>query len=168
MAELSDKQKKAFLERLQRLRILLVDNSKYSRSLLINQLATYHIRGVVECNDSVEAIKYLKGMGIDLVLLEYEMTPLNGADLARMIRREPSIKNQEVPIIMISGFSDVTHVQEASNAGINEFLSKPVAADALYKRIAHTFLNPRPFIRTDTYVGPAPRRKKAAPPAAAD
>jgi len=156
--------KEELLDRLQKLHVLIIDDNKFSRSLLVTQLASYGIRLVHECGDGVEGLKVLQREPIDMVLLDYEMTPLNGAEFSRLVRRDSSITNPEIPIIMISGYSDLGHVREARKAGVNEFLGKPVAADALYKRIEHTLLHPRPFIRTEKYVGPAPREERPPPP----
>lgn len=148
-------------ERLQALRVLVIDDNKFSRSLVATQLANYGIRSVSECGDGVEGLKLMQQVAYDIVLLDYEMTPLNGAEFARLVRRDPSITNPEVPIIMISGYSDLAHVRDARDAGINEFLTKPVAAKTLYKRIEYTLLHPRPFIRTDKYIGPMPREERS-------
>jgi len=150
-------------ERWQALQILVIDDNKFQRSLLVTQLANYGIRRITECSDGVEGLKRLQQISFDVVLLDFEMTPLNGAEFVRLVRRDATIHNPEVPIIMISGYSDVTHVREARDSGINEFLSKPVAAKTLFKRIEHTMLHPRPFIRTETYIGPAPRDEKRGP-----
>jgi CheY-like chemotaxis protein len=149
---------------LKQLKVLVIDDNKFSRSLLITQLGNYGIRDVTESGDGVEGLKRLQQDVFHLVLLDYEMTPLNGAEFARLVRRDSTILNQEVPIIMISGYSDLAHVTEARNAGINEFLGKPVSADMLYKRMAYTLLHPRPFVRTERYVGPQQREEKAPPP----
>jgi len=147
-------------QRFQTLRVLVIDDNTFSRSVVTTQLANYGIRSVSECGDGVEGLKLMQQITYDIVLLDYEMTPLNGAEFARLVRRDPSITNPEVPIIMISGYSDLAHVREARNAGINEFLTKPVAAKTLYKRIEYTLLHPRPFIRTDKYIGPMPREER--------
>jgi len=159
-----DKVNEKLQELLSRLRVLIIDDNKFSRSLLNTQLAGYGIRDVMECGDGVEGLKCLQKEDIHFVLLDYEMTPLNGAEFARLVRRDSSILNQEIPIIMISGYSDLAHVTEARDAGINEFLSKPVSADILFRRISHTLLHPRPFVRTDHYVGPQQREERALAP----
>lgn len=164
MSKREVKIKEKVQELLMRLKVLVIDDNKFSRSLLMTQLGNYGIRDVAESGDGVDGLKRLQQEDFHLVLLDYEMTPLNGAEFARLVRRDPSIQNQEVPIIMISGYSDLSHVKEARDAGINEFLGKPVSADLLYKRIAHTLLHPRPFVRTDRYVGPQQREEKAPPP----
>lgn len=153
---------KELRERLQKLSVMIVDEQRFARSLLMTQLANYGITTTVECSDSLEAINYLRANNVDLVISDYDMSPLDGVDLARFIRREADILDPEVPIIMLSGYSDVARVKEASMAGINEYLGKPVSADALFKRIQRIVLEPRPFVRTEHYVGPAPRKQRIA------
>ena len=45
-------------------------------------------------------------------------------------------------------------VVAARDAGITEFLAKPISAKALYERILNVVANPRPFVKTKTYFGP--------------
>jgi two-component system, chemotaxis family, chemotaxis protein CheY len=46
----------------------------------------------------------------------------------------------------------------ARDAGVTEFMAKPISANALYQRILNIVANPRPFIKTKTYFGPDRRR----------
>ncbi len=46
----------------------------------------------------------------------------------------------------------------ARDAGVTEFLTKPISPKALYQRIVSVVTNPRPFIKTKTYFGPDRRR----------
>ena len=62
-----------------------------------------------------------------------------------------------------AGLEAFTHympdiVVTARDAGITEFLTKPISAKALYERILNVVANPRPFIKTKTYFGPDRRR----------
>jgi two-component system, chemotaxis family, chemotaxis protein CheY len=63
-----------------------------------------------------------------------------------------------VPIIMLTGHSERTRVTNARDAGITEFMVKPISAKALYQRILNVVVNPRPFVRTKTFFGPDRRR----------
>ena len=49
-------------------------------------------------------------------------------------------------------------VTVARDAGVTEFLAKPISAKALYERIFNVVANPRPFVKTKTYFGPDRRR----------
>ena len=66
------------------------------------------------------------------------------------------------PVIMITGHSTLRHVEEARDAGVNEFLTKPVTARGVIDRICKIIDNARPFIRTSDYFGPD-RRRRADP-----
>jgi DNA-binding response OmpR family regulator len=59
---------------------------------------------------------------------------------------------------MVTGHTEKTRVTAARDAGVTEFLAKPISAKALYQRIVNVVANPRPFIRTKTYFGPDRRR----------
>jgi two-component system chemotaxis response regulator CheY len=59
-----------------------------------------------------------------------------------------------VPIIMLSDYAAESVVAEARASGVHDFIAKPFSPDLLLSHIRRTLLNPRPFIRTKSYVGP--------------
>ncbi len=66
--------------------------------------------------------------------------------------------NPYVAIIMLTGHSEKKRVTAARDAGVTEFLAKPISAKGLYQRIVNVVANPRSFIKTKTYFGPDRRR----------
>ncbi len=92
------------------------------------------------------------------------MKPLDGIDFVKLVRTARDSPNPYVPIIMLSGYTEYRRVVEARDAGVNEFLAKPISAKALYQRFAAIIDNPRPFIRTESYFGPDRRRQNMGPP----
>jgi DNA-binding response OmpR family regulator len=75
-----------------------------------------------------------------------------------MIRQPGANSNPYVAIIMLTGHSEKKRVTSARDAGITEFLAKPISAKGLYQRIVNVVANPRSFIKTKTYFGPDRRR----------
>ncbi len=65
---------------------------------------------------------------------------------------------------MVTGHNNVDKVMRARNAGVNDFLVKPVSAKSVYLRIRSTMENPQPFVRSETYFGPDRRRCARGPP----
>ena len=63
---------------------------------------------------------------------------------------------------MLTGHSEKKRVVSARDAGITEFMAKPISAKALYQRILNVVANPRPFIKTKNYFGPDRRRNVTA------
>jgi two-component system chemotaxis response regulator CheY len=90
------------------------------------------------------------------------MPIFDGLELTQMIRQPDANSNPYVPIIMMTGHSEKKRVTSARDAGVTEFLAKPISAKALYQRILNIVANPRPFIKTKTYSGPDRRRSNSA------
>ncbi len=63
------------------------------------------------------------------------------------------------PVIMITGHSTLQRVNEARDAGVNEFLAKPLTARGVLDRVGLVIDHPRPFVKTDSYFGPDRRRR---------
>jgi CheY-like chemotaxis protein len=138
-----------------RLKILIVDDSRFYRTVIINALAPFRLTNVIEARSGAEALEVLRTNEIDFALIDYEMPEMNGAELVRQIRWSDDEKlNAQLPIIMISSFTEKAVVLAARNAGIHEFVGKPIIPTELFKRIRATIDSPREFIVTDDYRGP--------------
>jgi DNA-binding response OmpR family regulator len=68
-----------------------------------------------------------------------------------------------VPIIMLTGHGERWRVVEAMRLGVNEFLKKPVSAQALLDRMVSILAKPRAMVQMGDYYGPEPRRTYAEP-----
>ncbi|MEO5338484.1 MAG: response regulator [Magnetospirillum sp. WYHS-4] len=141
-------------------KILIVDGNKHMRHLLKQILHVFAVRNLREADDALTGFKEFKEFKPDIVLTEWELTPMDGADFVRMIRRAEDSPNPMASIIMITAYTEATVVATARDCGINEFLAKPISPNRLYRRIAALIDRPRPFIRSKTYVGPCRHRRK--------
>jgi CheY-like chemotaxis protein len=144
------------------LKILLVDDNHYMRVLLGEILRAIGVQHLFEANDGAEALQAMRNNAIDIVMTDLSMQPLDGIDFVRLLRNSPDSPNPMVPVIMITGHSTMQRVNEAREAGVNEFLAKPLTARGVIERLTQVVENPRPFIRTATYFGPD-RRRRADP-----
>jgi two-component system, chemotaxis family, chemotaxis protein CheY len=64
---------------------------------------------------------------------------------------------------MIKGHSNRDLVNQARDAGVTEFMVKPVTAKSLFDRIVSIIDRPRPFVRTKGFFGPDRRRTRGKP-----
>ena len=136
--------------------VLIIDDSRYARSFIKSALFSFGVRNVSEAGDGPDGITALRERKIDLVLVDHDMEPMDGVGFTRLVRAG-EVECRDVPIIMVSGMAEMEKVIEARNAGVNEFLVKPVSADSLFRRVRNALVNPRPFVVTDAYVGPCRR-----------
>ena len=146
--------------RFELLKILLVDDNHHMRVLLMEVLRAIGVRDVYEAADGTEAMAFLRDVAVDIVMTDLSMQPLDGIDLTRLIRNSPESANPMIPIIMITGHTTQKRVSQARDAGVTEFLAKPVTARGVIRRITEVVNNPRPFIRTEESFGPDRRRRR--------
>ena len=111
-----------------------------------------------EAEDGAAGLEAFTSSAPYVVITDWAMPIFDGLELTQMIRQPGANANPFVPIIMLTGHSEKKRVMAARDAGITEFLAKPLSAKALYERIANIVLNPRPFVRTKGYFGPDRRR----------
>jgi two-component system chemotaxis response regulator CheY len=141
------------------LKILMVEDNQHMRVLLRSLLNSAGIREIREAGDGIQALAFLKEQKCDLMLLDLAMQPMDGLELTREIRLSPRSVNPFMPIIMITGHTEKHRVEAARDAGVTEFLAKPITPHSLFTRIAEIVERPRAFVRSDGYFGPDRRRK---------
>lgn len=144
------------------LRILLVDDNQYIRVMVREILRSVGVQKIYEARDGAEGLQIMRDHEVDVVMTDLSMQPLDGIDFVRLLRNSPDSPNQLCPVIMITGHSTFARVNEARDAGVNEFLAKPLTARGVVERIHQVVENARPFVRTADYFGPD-RRRRADP-----
>ena len=141
-----------------KLRFLVCDDNPHMRRILRTLLHSFGAREVYEAEDGATALEMYSHYVPDIVITDWSMPIFDGLELAQMIRQPESKGNPFAPIIMLTGHSEKRRVTVARDAGVTEFLAKPISAKGLYQRILNVVANPRPFIKTKTYFGPDRRR----------
>ncbi len=90
---------------------------------------------MIECQSGFETMRLLEGGGPALVVLDYQMPDLNGAEVCELIRSSPDPEVAQSPIIMLTGHSNAEHEIECLRAGADDFVTKPVNLAVLRARI---------------------------------
>jgi two-component system, chemotaxis family, chemotaxis protein CheY len=147
--------------RFDRLKILMVDDNVHMRKLVTTILQAFGVVQVFEADSGDRAWAILRESNPDVVVLDWVMEGMSGLELMRMIRTSPTAPNPFVPVIMLSGHTSMDHVRQARDAGVNEFIAKPVSIKTMMSRLVAVIEHPRPFVRTRGYFGPCRRRRGA-------
>ena len=145
---------------LSQLLILVIDDNKFIRRLLGEILRNFNVRYVIEAEDGADALEKLKLARPDIIFCDWVMTGMTGLEFTEKIRCASDSPNPFVPIIMLTGHTSIERVNAARDAGVNEFLAKPVSSKAILSRLIAVIEHPRPFVRTKIYFGPCRRRRK--------
>ncbi len=139
---------------------LAIDDSEHMRSIVVTLLQGlgFSFDNIHTARDAAEGFELFRSQPIDLIIVDYQMPVLDGIDFVRLVRKGADSPNPYVPIVMLTAHADREHVIAARDAGVSEFLRKPVTATSLYERIVAIIERPRLFIRTKSYLGPDRRR----------
>jgi two-component system sensor histidine kinase/response regulator len=118
------------------LKVLAVDDTATNRRVLEAYLGSWGMR--VTCcldgDDALEAMHRAAGRGepFEVAVLDYNMPRMDGVELARRIMAAPSLRATRMVMLTSSGTGQVA----ARDAGVTEFLTKPVRQSRLYDAIA--------------------------------
>ena len=140
------------------LSVLILDDRPQMRAITASILESVGIHRIHEAGDVEAAMTLLRAGPVDVAIVDYKMTPLNGVEFVRLVRKSPDSPDPFLPMIMLTGHADRRRIDEARDAGVTEFLVTPVTAKALISRLQGLILKPRPFVKLDGYFGPDRRR----------
>ena len=113
--------------------VLVVDDQPSARAMLRRVVETLESDLIVqEFGDPAAALRWSEENATDLVLLDYRMPNMDGIEFAQRFRRPPG--NRDVPILLITVVGDDPVREAALEAGVHEFLQKPVRPKELRAR----------------------------------
>jgi len=142
------------------LKALVVEDNAHMRALLRSLLHALGMKQVYECTDGQQGYQELRERKPDFVLTDLSMKPVDGIEFTRKVRSGADSPNPYIPIVMITGHTERPRVEAARDAGVTEFLAKPITVQNLLSRIIEIVDRPRPFVRCDGYFGPDRRRHR--------
>src|SRR5207249_4532424 len=114
--------------------ILVVDDDRASRRLLARTLTAAGY-ACAEAESGEEALKLVRKQPPCLLLLDYAMPGLDGADVSKQIRADPSPAVARIPTIMLTGHGGEESEVLCLQAGADDFVTKPIHPEVLRARI---------------------------------
>ena len=127
------------------MKILAVDDDEVILALLLDALELSGFSEVAVCSGANDALAKLEaGDGsYDCILLDIQMPEMNGIDLCRRIRATPRYRS--IPILMLTAMGDKDYIDQAFQAGANDYINKPFDMVELETRLrlAHKIVEDR-------------------------
>jgi len=121
------------LEQTKRMRVLVVDDSRTLRKLLIRELNLIGITNIAEAADGNEALNLVRSESFDLMLLDMEMPELDGLGVLSIIKSTPQLSY--LPVIVVSGAEQFEKTVECIQIGAEDYLPKPFNPILLRARV---------------------------------
>lgn len=121
-------------------RLLIIDDDIAVQTTLKHLLELEgHAADVV--SDGNEAVLKIKETAYDLVILDRWMPIMTGIDVLHVLRATPKYKN--LPILMLTSASVTKEIDDAFEAGANDYILKPLNIDHFIAKVRATLKNPR-------------------------
>lgn len=114
-------------------KILIVDDDFISLEVLKAMLSQYAV-DIYTATNGPDAIELAAKVAPALIILDYEMPEMTGAEACQQLRLKPQFLH--TPIIALTGHQSPTELNACRQAGMNETLYKPVSPEILAKTIA--------------------------------
>jgi signal transduction histidine kinase len=112
--------------------LLVVDDDANNRDVLSRRLERQGHQTVTAANGK-DALALLAGQGFDLVLLDLMMPEMDGFEVLRRIKADPSLA--KTPVVMISALSEIENVARCIEMGAEDYLPKPFNPTLLRARV---------------------------------
>ena len=141
-------------------RALVIDENVHTRKLLIDLLKSFDFGEVSIAPSTTDALAMLQAVKFDFVFCNWTQAPLDSAAFALRVRalEEPGLR--EIPIFVMKPAAKVSDVVTARDAGVTEFLTVPVSANALLQVFESALVRKRKFVEAENFRGPDRRRRR--------
>ncbi|MFZ0747548.1 MAG: response regulator [Terracidiphilus sp.] len=116
---------------------LVVDDSKTIRTILARTLREIGFE-VLEAANGIEALEVIEAAKttVPLILVDWDMPEMNGLELLKRLRQSSELSSMVV--VMVTAQTDMAHIEEALEAGANEYVMKPFTKDILLGKLELT------------------------------
>lgn len=112
--------------KLNHLRVLLVEDNEMNRLVAINTLAHYGVEIEVAVN-GLEAVEILKSEPFDLILMDMQMPVMGGLEATKIIRSELKL---DTPVVALTANAFKNEIEKCLATGMNDYVTKPFEESA--------------------------------------
>ncbi len=126
--------------------VLVVDDVRFTRATLLKMLQQFGEPTLREAGDGAQALALLQepGASFDLVITDLEMPDLDGIGLLKEIRSGQTALPNSLPVILLTGHSELDRMGPALLLDLDAFIPKPTSKQALQSCIEHVLDDDHP------------------------
>ncbi len=112
--------------------VLIVDDNRQNVELLQAFLESLNVK-IITATDGVDALDKVAGSNPDLILLDVMMPRMSGFQVCKKLKSDP--KTKDIQILMVTALNELGDIEQASECGTDDFVSKPVNKFELVTRV---------------------------------
>src|SRR5947208_5915301 len=112
--------------------VLIVDDNPQNVELLQAFLEALPVK-IITASDGIEALDKVQQHNPDLILLDIMMPRMSGFQVCRRLKSDQ--KTRDIQILMVTALNELGDIEQASECGTDDFVSKPVNKLELLTRV---------------------------------
>src|SRR5438874_5057944 len=112
--------------------VLIVDDNPQNVELLQAFLEALPVK-IITASDGIEALDKVAEHKPDLILLDIMMPRMSGFQVCRKLKSDP--KTRDIQVLMVTALNELGDIEQASECGTDDFVSKPVNKFELLTRV---------------------------------
>lgn len=120
---------------LKNMKVLIIDDTLNMLTLVKSMLGRIGITQIETVNDAPSGFDRLSVFPADLIVVDWQMEPLDGHDFVRLIRTDGKTKDRKIGLFVTSGLPEQQRVRAAMKAGADDFMAKPFSTNILRDKI---------------------------------
>ena len=124
-------------------KVLLIEDERIIRDLILRMLKTIGITEVTEASSAEAGWSYLVGdqrQPFHVVITDLTLPGVSGGTLIKKLRELPSPRAKSMPIIVLTGSTDLDTYKKIESSGVSSYLIKPISSDILRAAIEKAVL----------------------------
>jgi CheY-like chemotaxis protein len=133
---------------------LVVDRDHFSRGIVAQMLRCFGISTVLTADKGAEAKELLAHHCPHITFIEGDLPDMTTAELICWVRRNPNKDLRFLPIVVLSGYTQLGMISVARDAGAHLVIRKPISPQILFDRLLWVANFDRPFLESPVYAGP--------------
>lgn len=112
--------------------VLIVDDNPQNVELLQAFLESLHVQ-IITAADGQEALEKVAQYNPDLILLDIMMPRMSGFQVCKKLKSDPHTR--DIQVLMVTALNELGDIEQASECGTDDFVSKPVNKFELITRV---------------------------------
>lgn len=135
------------IEGIEKLKIIIADDEQLNREIILGQFEQWNSDVLIhEAEDGVDLLKKLEKEDYDVILTDVRMPNMSGIEVSKKIRE----KDKHIVIIGISANATPKGIQEGLDAGMNDYLTKPILFNKVLLSIVKHVNLPYKILKNDS------------------
>ena len=118
-------------------RVMVIDDDPVMTSYVVSMLRRMGVSQVMEARDGATGLAMVASAKPDVILSDIHMSPMNGLEFVRNLRKHPVAQLRKIPVLIMSADSSTDKLNETVPLGIAGYIVKPPNISALSTKIEH-------------------------------